>query len=325
MRLLGEDLVLFRDRSGKLGLDRRVLPAPPRVARLRHSGDRRDPLPLSRLEVRRQRRVHRSAERTRRAARSKTKVACAGYPVASAGRDDLRVSRAAAGAAAAALGRLRQSEGAIRTIGWTHVPCNWLQIMENSLDPVHTEWLHGQLQEFVEEKQRGAKYQISRKHLKIDVRGVRATASTSAACSPARPRTPTTGRSATRSSSRTSSRSAAAAAKLWKMHTYQMRVPIDDEHSMHYWYIGLRRARRASTCRRKLRERIPLYEVRYRDEHGEYILDNIDAQDIMAWVTQGPDRAAPNSRSWARPTAASSCSARCSARDGEGRSAARIR
>ena len=32
MRLLGEDLVLFKDRSGRLGLDRRVLPAPARVA-----------------------------------------------------------------------------------------------------------------------------------------------------------------------------------------------------------------------------------------------------------------------------------------------------
>ena len=43
-------------------------------------------------------------------------------------------------------------EPAIRTVGITRVHCNWLQIMENSLDPVHTEWLHGQLYEFVREK-----------------------------------------------------------------------------------------------------------------------------------------------------------------------------
>ena len=33
--------------------------------------------------------------------------------------------------------------GTIRMLGRAIVPCNWLQIMENSLDPVHTEWLHG--------------------------------------------------------------------------------------------------------------------------------------------------------------------------------------
>ncbi|HEX8967977.1 MAG TPA: Rieske 2Fe-2S domain-containing protein, partial [Chloroflexota bacterium] len=29
-----------------------------------------------------------------------------------------------------------------REIGITRLPCNWLQIMENSLDPVHLEYLH---------------------------------------------------------------------------------------------------------------------------------------------------------------------------------------
>ena len=26
----------------------------------------------------------------------------------------------------------------------------------------------------------------------------------------------------------------------------------------------------------------------YKDENGDFILDNVDAQDIMAWITQGP-------------------------------------
>jgi phenylpropionate dioxygenase-like ring-hydroxylating dioxygenase large terminal subunit len=33
-------------------------------------------------------------------------------------------------------------------MGRTILPINWLQIMENSLDPVHTEWLHGHHYEF---------------------------------------------------------------------------------------------------------------------------------------------------------------------------------
>ena len=73
VRLLGEDLVLFKDRSGTLRADRRVLPAPARLARLRDPDRRRDPLPVSRLEVRRHRPLPRAAERTRRHRASKTR------------------------------------------------------------------------------------------------------------------------------------------------------------------------------------------------------------------------------------------------------------
>jgi 5,5'-dehydrodivanillate O-demethylase len=31
----------------------------------------------------------------------------------------------------------------LRDIGHALLPCNWLQIMENSVDPHHVEWLHG--------------------------------------------------------------------------------------------------------------------------------------------------------------------------------------
>src|SRR5581483_10801593 len=33
-------------------------------------------------------------------------------------------------------------EGMVRDIGYALLPCNWLQCQENSLDPVHVEWLH---------------------------------------------------------------------------------------------------------------------------------------------------------------------------------------
>lgn len=37
-----------------------------------------------------------------------------------------------------------------------------------------------------------------------------------------------------------------------------------------------------------LLEKVHFYEVPFVDEHGEYILDSVHAQDIMAWITQGP-------------------------------------
>jgi 5,5'-dehydrodivanillate O-demethylase oxygenase subunit len=31
----------------------------------------------------------------------------------------------------------------VRDAGYATIPCNWLQIMENSVDPYHVEFLHG--------------------------------------------------------------------------------------------------------------------------------------------------------------------------------------
>ena len=41
----------------------------------------------------------------------------------------------------------------LRDVGVTLLPCNWLQIQENSLDPVHVEWLHGAFTDYARERQ----------------------------------------------------------------------------------------------------------------------------------------------------------------------------
>ena len=46
-------------------------------------------------------------------------------------------------------------DNVVRDIGSTVIPCNWMQCMENSLDPTHTEWLHGHYYNYVME-QKGA-------------------------------------------------------------------------------------------------------------------------------------------------------------------------
>jgi len=43
-------------------------------------------------------------------------------------------------------------ENAYRQIGVTEIPCNWLQCQENSMDSVHVEYLHGHLWEYVLER-----------------------------------------------------------------------------------------------------------------------------------------------------------------------------
>jgi 5,5'-dehydrodivanillate O-demethylase len=44
------------------------------------------------------------------------------------------------------------ADNAFRQVGTTTIPCNWLQCMENSMDSVHTEYLHGYLWEYVLER-----------------------------------------------------------------------------------------------------------------------------------------------------------------------------
>ena len=61
VRLLGEDLVAFRDSNGKVGLVDAYLPASPRAAVLRPQRRMRPALRLSRLEIRRRRRLRRHA------------------------------------------------------------------------------------------------------------------------------------------------------------------------------------------------------------------------------------------------------------------------
>ena len=81
VRLLGEDLVLFRDRSGRFGL--MAEQCPHRRASLFYGipTARRDSLPVSRLEVRRHGHVPRAAQRAGRAARSRTRRRPSAYPV----------------------------------------------------------------------------------------------------------------------------------------------------------------------------------------------------------------------------------------------------
>ena len=168
------------------------------------------------------------------------------------------------------------------------MPCNWLQVMENSLDPVHTEWLHGKLQEFVEEKTAlaGTHYQISRKHLKIAfaefeygvykrrlLEGAPEDSDDWSVGHPVLfPNILAVG---------------SGGGNVWKFHAYQMRVPVDDENTMHYWYIAYEPPSDA-VIPPELLDRVPLYDFPYRDARGEYRLDVVDAQDIMAWITQGP-------------------------------------
>ena len=282
VRLLGEDLVLFKDRSGRFGLIAEACPH--RRASFAYGIPTAEGIRCP---------YHgwmfdgagRCLEQPNEPEGSsfKDKVTTSGYPV-----DEL------GGVLWAYLGPLPApliprldgfvAAGTVRLLGHAIVPCNWLQIMENSVDAVHTEWLHGKLYEFLRE-QDGVQVAIAKHHLKIGF---------DEAPIGIIKRRVVVGNDESHDDWKVGHPlifpnilGIGNAGVNWYEHRFQIRVPVDDTHTMHYWYhayvppTGI-------TPPAHLLDRVHTYDVPFVDEHGEFILDAIHAQDIMAWVTQGP-------------------------------------
>jgi 5,5'-dehydrodivanillate O-demethylase len=281
VRLLGEDLVLFKDREGRFGLIEEACPH--RRASLFYgiptAAGIRCPYHGWEFNARGS-----CIDQPNEPAGSvfKEKIATPGYPLEVLGG---MLFAYLGPEPAPLLPRLDGFvvDGAIRFVGQAVVRCNWLQIMENSLDPVHAEWLHGHLQEYVEE-QSGATYSVTRHHLDIAFTefeygvykrrllvGQPEDSDDWQVGHPVFfPNVLVLG----------------SADEHMRMYSFQIRVPMDDEHTLHYWYYALVPPPSTRVAPRLLRE-TPLFDVPFRDERGDYILDFIDGQDIMAWESQG--------------------------------------
>ena len=281
VRLLGEDLVLFRDRQDRLGLIHEHCPH--RRASFAHGIPTHDGIrcPYHGWEFNGRGQCL-SQPNEPDNPKFREKVCTDAYPVEEMG-----------GLVWAYLGPEPRpllprfdgfvAEGTIRMLGRALLPVNWLQVMENSMDPIHTEWLHGHHYEFQKE-QEGVKVAISAHHEKIDFREFefgltkhRLLAGHSEDSDDWRighpivfPNILAVGNGDERT----------------RYYSFQIRVPVDDEHTMHLWYNAYVPPRGVDAPRH-LTERVHVYDVPYKDEAGEFILDNIDGQDMMAWISQG--------------------------------------
>jgi 5,5'-dehydrodivanillate O-demethylase oxygenase subunit len=281
VKILGENLVLFRDRAGNLGLIAEACPH--RAASLAYAIPTETGIRCAYHGWRFDHRgtcVEQPNESEMHPLRG-TKVTAA-YPVKEMGG----LIFAYLGPEPVAL--LPRFDGyvverAIRHVGRRVIPCNWLQIMENSVDPVHTEWLHGALYEFRHEKE-GTKVAISKHHKKIAFEefefGI-------------------VKRRLLENQSKDSddwrighplifpnTLAGGSAGGLWRQLIFQIRVPADDTHTTHWWYHAYVPPEDAEVPEHLL-SRVPVYEPPVTDESGNYLLDYIHAQDIMAWVSQG--------------------------------------
>ena len=288
VRLLGEDLVLYKDTSGSFGLvgarcaHRRAsllygVPEPDGLRCMYH-GWKYDGAGRC---------IEQPFEETvNPEARFKDKVAIAGYPVQELGG----LLWAYLGPQPAPLLPRWEPliwENSVRDIAFAELPCNWLQCQENSLDPVHVEWLHTYFGRWMQMRRNGdpdagssigGQRMRPMRHRKIgfDVfeHGI-------------------IKRRVLEGFSEADQDWAIGHPMLFPnvllvgnemQATMQWRVPADDTHTFHVSYYVFPAAPGAEAPRQPS---IPYRYVPLTNERGEYIVDLTFNQDYMAWITQG--------------------------------------
>ncbi|HTE84876.1 MAG TPA: Rieske 2Fe-2S domain-containing protein [Dehalococcoidia bacterium] len=165
-----------------------------------------------------------------------------------------------------------------RRIGISRIPCNWLQVMENSVDPVHLEYLHGKLTNYVMGRRGQPNIAQVRHHERIafDIfrHGIskrRLLEGQSEDCDEWRVGHPILFPCILAVGDNSYPR-------------FDIRVPVDDTNTLHYWYEAVPRAPGTPE-----QQQVPVEEWRYLHDNGRIMVETVAGQDIMAWMTQGPN------------------------------------
>lgn len=286
VKVLGEELVLFRDGSGELGLVERHCPhrrvdlsyGIPEASGLRcmyhgwlfsGAGDC--------LEQPFEETVHPDG-------RFKGKIKITAYPVQELGG----LIFAYLGPAPTPLlprWDLFVEENAVRQVGLSVVPCNWLQIVENALDPVHVEWLHGAYGKYVMSQREDADPALlatfesfTRRHQEIAFEvfehGI-------------------VKRRLVEGASRDDEDWSVGHPMVFPCmlrvggggaHTFQIRTPLDDHTTLQMFYTAFFAPPGRQAPRQ---ESVPSFWQPVYDANGRFNVETANSQDIMAWVVQG--------------------------------------
>jgi len=286
IRLLGEDLVLYKDRSGTFGLiephcaHRRMnlIYGIPEEHGLRcpYHGWMYDETGQC---------IEQPYEETEDPdARFKDKIKMQAYPV----QEQAGLIFAYLGPAPVPLlpaWDVMVEEDVIRDIGYAELSCNYLQVMENSLDPIHVEWLHQYWAGYVIEqlgrpelnRERAIHEKIQFDRTEYGIVKRRVIKGGNEDDDDWKIGHPIVFPNMLRQGSRGSGGA------------FQIRVPIDDTTTGHWW---LRWYPKKEGDVDQTPEEVPFYKVPVPeiDEDGRVpwdVLDNNSGQDIVAWITQG--------------------------------------
>lgn len=271
VRLFGEDLVLYKDLSGNFGLIQR------------HCPHRRADLSFGMVEADGLRCNYHGwcFDRT---------GACVAQPF----EDAVRGERAGRGAVKATAYRVEAKAGMLwaymgaepaplvpdwEPFTWDNgfvqivlgeVPCNWLQCQENSIDPVHFEWMH----ENWGMRLTGADGPPAPRHLKLDFHefdyGF-------------------TYHRVKEDTGDDHENWTVGRVCLWPNAFYltehfEWRVPVDDENTLSITWKFTRVPREQEPF---VQARIPTWTGPTHDENGEWITTHVINQDMLAWAGQG--------------------------------------
>jgi 5,5'-dehydrodivanillate O-demethylase len=164
-----------------------------------------------------------------------------------------------------------------KSVTLSDLPCNWLQCAENSVDSYHLEYLHMRFLNWAR-KQKGLPPIPVRKHAKVDFElfeyGIL---------------------------KKRLWEGVPEDSEEWRVGhpiifpgtlfvpikedwvEWQFRVPVDDTRTLIYWYDAKTPAPGTTPS-----TRVPLADNPWCDEKGNFLPDHINAQDMMAWISQGP-------------------------------------
>ena len=163
-----------------------------------------------------------------------------------------------------------------RDVGVSVMPCNWLQIAENNMDPYHVEYLHFMYTNYVHERL-GKPLVPVRHHAKVDYEvfehGI-------------------IKKRLWEGDSEDSDEWKIGHPQIWPgsaVITYpggwiqaQIRIPVDDTNTIVYWYNARPRKAGATPA-----PQIRVWDNPLRDTRGQYLTDNLNGQDLMVMYTQG--------------------------------------
>ena len=184
---------------------------------------------------------------------------------------------------------------AIRQIAVNTIDCNWLQCQENTGDPTHSAWAHGHLFKYVLEREGRLEERTASENHTMHTRmnwakGIKDLYAKQTLYGMEK------GVVYSRELGADSDRVDRHSTVIFPFYTqtgktgaprseYQIRVPIDDTHTMHICYQAYAAPPGIEAPKQDV---IPWYEPPMRDEKGQPILDFVLAQDAIVWVAQGP-------------------------------------
>jgi len=174
----------------------------------------------------------------------------------------------------------------IRQIGLGVIPCNWLQCQENSFEPGHNTHLHGHYYEYVLRRQ-GRTDMPQRVRINTNSRyestyhlrdyGIRVdTSMTNLATNVKTP---------SFIFNNLLFPCAHRRGGMFVRGEMQIKTPIDDTNTLFINYLVYTGPPGIDVAEQEV---VPYFETPLWDEKGQPILDSVQAQDAIAWVAQGP-------------------------------------